>query len=134
MRTSAGWQDVNVYRRNAAGTGWDLISLGLPNLVANGTGTKTDFLPEPQPQQRSVSLAAGVTVTGGFGPFSYSWVHTGGAGMSINNPAVAVPTFSATVDKNATVQSTWRVDVYDHMTGRTESFARTISLTYLTDR
>lgn len=131
-----GWTDVNVYQRNAANTGWDVISLGLPNLTTSGSGQSLIFQNEPAPANRQVTNGDVVVApTGGFGPFTYTWTRTGGsAAMTIiSNASTGQPTFSATVPKNTAVNSTWRCDVYDQMTGRTESLTRTIDLQYATN-
>lgn len=136
MRTEGGgWTDVNVYRRNDAGTGWDVVSLGLPNLTTSGSGSVTDTVNEPAPATRIVTNGnVVVTPTGGFGPFTYSWTRIGGsAAMTVNNGSVRQPVFSATVPKNSTITATWRCTVYDTMTGRTETIDRSITLSYFTN-
>lgn len=136
MRTAGGgWTDVNVYRRNSAGTGWDLVSLGLPNLTTSGSGSVTDTVNEPAPATRIVTNGnVSVSTTGGFGPFTYTWTRIGGSSaMTVNNGSVRQPVFSATVNKNSTVAADWRCTVYDTQSGRSESIDRTINLSYFTN-
>lgn len=59
------------------------------------------------------SVAMGVTVTGGLGPYTYTWTRLSGSRATISNAAIATPTFTATLANGETVTENWRVEVRD---------------------
>ena len=136
IRTAGGgWQDCNVYVRSASGTGWDVISLALPDPTTSGSGSVTDNVREPAPPTRNMSNGNVVVApTGGYGPFTYSWARiSGSSAMTVDNANVAQPIFRATVPKNSVISATWRCTVTDTTTGLTGTIDRAISLSYLTN-
>lgn len=130
--SNTNWTDCIVWRRNAAGNGWNRVHSGLVILQPTGSGYYSINVLEPAPGTRNVSYGgAGIQAIEGYGPFTYSWTRVGGsAQMQATNTHLPTPIFSASVTKNTEVTSTWRVSVYDAMTGRTVTYDRSISLGY----
>ncbi|MQA41680.1 FG-GAP-like repeat-containing protein [Rugamonas aquatica] len=75
------------------------------------------FAPAPfkvnanDPGPASGNLAA--TATGGVPPYSYAWARTSGSRISISNPAIANPDFSAVLAAGDNLSEAWKLTITD---------------------
>lgn len=135
----SAWQPITIYKR-WDGSAWVDITIpgggggGLSATVAPGSAVGDLFDAEPAPLFATVtSNNVTVSVTGGTGPYTYSWVRlSGDSAVSATASTSATTAFSATIGKNGEKTATFRCTVTDSLLA-TDTVSVSVTLTYTTD-
>lgn len=119
IKTAGTWEPVlSIWVKNAGA--WELVWTGFQ--VSTAPSTVQGYGDGSGTSQIVISDPTSVTITGGAGPFTYSWRQTSGDAMSVSGGGSSSSAqFFKTLDGGFNATATFVCDVTDTATGLVET-------------